>query len=93
MINSKWVCVFTTICHNDIAELDESKARVRTITSIAGHISQHEEFEQQAEYSDSMTQFRSPTVSFFRSIEEEDSTGVLEQGTQTPSPAPDLIPG
>jgi putative transposase len=52
-----------------------------------------EEFEQQAQHSDSMTQFRSPTVKFFRSIEEEDSTGLLEQGTQTPSPAPDLIPG
>jgi transposase InsO family protein len=52
-----------------------------------------EEFEQQAQHSESTTQFRGPTIEFFRSVEEKASTGMLEQGTQTPSPAPDLIPG
>ncbi len=51
-----------------------------------------QEFEQQAQHSESTTQFRGPTIEFFRSVEEKASTGMLEQGTQTPSPAPDLIP-
>jgi transposase InsO family protein len=76
----------------NIEEFIEKYYNRQRLHSALGYRSP-EEFEQQAEHSDSMTQFRSPTVSFFRSIEEEDSTGVLEQGTQTPSPAPDLIPG
>ena len=52
-----------------------------------------EEFEQQAQHSESTTQFRGPTIEFFQSVEEKASTRMLEQGTQTPSPAPDLIPG
>ena len=77
---------------NHIEEFIEKYYNRQRLHSALGYCSP-EEFEQQAEQSDSMTQFRSPTVSFFRSIEEEDSTGMLEQGTQTPSPAPDLIPG
>jgi putative transposase len=76
----------------NIEEFIEKYYNRQRLHSALGYCSP-EEFEQQAEHSDSMTQFRSPTVSFFRSIEEEDSTGVLEQETQTPSPAPDLIPG
>jgi putative transposase len=53
-----------------------------------------EEFEQQTKASDSMTQFRGPTLEFFHPRSKEKiSTRMLEQGTQAPSPAPDLIPG
>jgi putative transposase len=76
----------------NIEEFIEKYYNRQRLHSALGYCSP-EEFEQQAKHSDSMTQFRSPTVKFFRSIEEEDSTGLLEQGTQTPSPAPDLIPG
>jgi transposase InsO family protein len=76
----------------NIEEFIEKYYNRQRLHSALGYCSP-EEFEQQAKHSDSMTQFRSPTVKFFRSIEEEDSTGMLEQGTQTPSPAPDLIPG
>ncbi len=41
-----------------------------------------QEFEQQAQHSESTTQFRGPTIEFFRSVEEKASTGMLEQGTQ-----------
>jgi hypothetical protein len=52
-----------------------------------------EEFEQQAKQADSMAQLCSPSLEFFPGIEEKNSTRMLEQGTQTPSRAPDLIPG
>jgi len=52
-----------------------------------------EEFEQQTTASNFMTQLRSPTIKFFRSAGDQVSMRRLEQGTQTPSPAPDLIPG
>ena len=52
-----------------------------------------EEFEEQVKHSDSMTQFRSPSLEFVLRTEENISTRMPEQGTQTPSPAPDLIPG
>ena len=52
-----------------------------------------EEFEQQAKQADSMTQLCGPSLEFFPRTEEKISTRMLEQGTQTPSPAPDLIPG
>ena len=52
-----------------------------------------EEFEQQTQHSDSMTQFRSPSVEFFVSSKEKASTEMLGKGIQglplpqTPSPA------
>jgi len=55
-----------------------------------------EEFEEQVKpvkHSDSMTQFCSPSLEFVPRTEENISTRMLEQGTQTPSPAPDRIPG
>jgi putative transposase len=52
-----------------------------------------EEFEQHAKHADLMTQLCSPSLEFFPGSEEKTSTRMLEQGTQTPSPAPDLIPG
>jgi transposase InsO family protein len=52
-----------------------------------------EEFERQAKPADAMTQLGSPSLKFFLGTEERISTRMLEQGTQTPSPAPDLIPG
>jgi putative transposase len=52
-----------------------------------------EEFERQAKHSDSTTQLCSPSLEFFPSTKEKISTRMLQQGTQTPSPAPDLIPG
>ena len=52
-----------------------------------------EEFEQQTTHLNSMTQLHSPTIKFFRSTGDRVSTRMPEQGTQTPSPAPDLIPG
>src|ERR1700736_4964082 len=76
----------------NIEEFIEQYYNRQRLHSALGYCSP-EEFEQQAKHSDSMTQFRSPTVKFFRSIEVEDSTRMLKQGTQTPSPAPDLIPG
>jgi transposase InsO family protein len=52
-----------------------------------------EEFERQAKDSDSMTQLCSPKLEFFPRTEEKISTRMLEDGTQTPSPPPDLLPG
>ena len=52
-----------------------------------------EEFERQAKHADATTQLCSPSLEFFPGTEERISTRMLEQGTQTPSPAPDLIPG
>jgi putative transposase len=52
-----------------------------------------EEFERQAKPADGMTQLCSPSLEFFPGTENRISTRTLEQGTQTPSPAPDLIPG
>jgi putative transposase len=52
-----------------------------------------EEFERRVEHSNSMTQLCGPSLEFFIRTEEKTSTRMLEQGTQTPSPAPDLIPG
>ncbi|HST13101.1 MAG TPA: IS3 family transposase [Terriglobales bacterium] len=52
-----------------------------------------EEFERQAKHADAMTQLCSPSLEFFPGSEERISTRMLEQETQTPSPAPDLIPG
>ena len=51
------------------------------------------EDEQQAKVADSMSQLCSPSLEFFAGTEEKISKRVLEQGTQTPSPTPDLIPG
>ena len=52
-----------------------------------------EEFEQQAKRADAMTQLCAPSLEFCSRTEEKISTRMLEQRTQTPSPAPDLIPG
>ena len=52
-----------------------------------------EEFERQAKDADSMTQLCSPKLEFFPRTEEKISTRMLEDGTQTPSPPPDLLPG
>jgi transposase InsO family protein len=76
----------------NIEEFIEKYYNQQRLHSALGYCSP-EEFEQQAKHSDSMTQFRSPTMEFFRNVEEKTSKGVLKQGTQTPSPAPDLIPG
>jgi putative transposase len=64
----------------NIEEFIEKYYNRQRLHSALGYCSP-EEFEQKAEHSASMTQFRSPTVSFFRSLEGEDSK-VLEQGTQ-----------
>jgi putative transposase len=53
----------------NIEEFIEKYYNRQRLHSALGYCSP-EEFEQQAEHSDSMTQFRSPTVSFFRSTEE-----------------------
>jgi hypothetical protein len=52
-----------------------------------------EEFERQAKHADAMTQLCSPSLEFSLGTEEKISKRMLEQGTETPSPAPDLIPG
>jgi len=52
-----------------------------------------EEFERQAKHAEAVTQLCSPTLKFFPGTEGRISTRMLEQGPQTPSPAPDLIPG
>ena len=52
-----------------------------------------EEFERQAKDADSMAQLSSPKLEFFPGTENRISTRMLEDGTQTPSPPPDLLPG
>ena len=50
-----------------------------------------EEFERHAQRADPMTQLCSPSLELFPGSEEKISTRMLEQGTQTPTPAPDQI--
>ena len=50
-----------------------------------------EEFERQSQCQSEMADSKGATLTFFASSSQS-STGMLEQGTQTPSPAPDLIP-
>ena len=50
-----------------------------------------EEFERQASCQSGMADSMGATITFFAGSMQS-STKTLEQGTQTPSPAPDLIP-
>ena len=50
-----------------------------------------EEFERQAQCQNEAADSKGPTITFFAALAQS-STGMLEQETQTPSPAPDLIP-
>jgi len=52
-----------------------------------------EEFEQQTRHSDTMTQFRCPSVEFALSAERKASTEMLGKGIKWPSPSPGPIPG
>jgi len=51
----------------------------------------HEEFERQAQCQSETADAKAATITFVAGLAQS-STGMLEQGTQTPSPAPDLIP-
>jgi hypothetical protein len=51
----------------------------------------HEEFERQAQCPSETADPKAATITFVVGLAQS-STGMLEQGTQTPSPAPDLIP-
>jgi putative transposase len=50
-----------------------------------------EEFERQVQCQSEIADAKAATVTFVAGLAQS-STGLLEQGTQTPSPAPDLIP-
>jgi putative transposase len=50
-----------------------------------------EEFERQAQCQSTAADSKAATITFVAGLAQS-STGMLEQGTQTPSPAPDLIP-
>jgi putative transposase len=50
-----------------------------------------EEFERQAQCQSAAADSKAATITFVAGLAQS-STGMLEQGTQTPSPAPDLIP-
>ena len=50
-----------------------------------------EEFERQAQCQSEAADFQAATITFVAGLAQS-STRMLEQGTQTPSPAPDLIP-
>ena len=50
-----------------------------------------EEFERQAQCQSEAADFKAATITFVAGLAQS-STRMLEQGTQTPSPAPDLIP-
>ena len=50
-----------------------------------------EEFERQAQCQSAAADSKGATITFVAGLAQP-STGMLEQGTQTPSPAPDLIP-
>jgi putative transposase len=50
-----------------------------------------EEFERQTQCQSGAVDSKGATITFFAGLAQS-STGMLEQGTQTPSPAPDLIP-
>jgi putative transposase len=50
-----------------------------------------EEFERQAQCQSETADAKAATITFAAGLAQS-STGLLEQGTQTPSPAPDLIP-
>jgi Integrase core domain len=87
---------------NQYRDLDHLRANIeefiqryynqQQLHSALGYCSP-EEFERKAKHADAMTQSCSPSLEFFPGTENRISTRMLEQGTQTPSPAPDLIPG
>jgi len=76
----------------NIEEFVERYYNQQRLHSALGYRSP-EEFERQAKPEDVMTQLCSPRLEFFPASKERISTRMPEQGTQTPSPAPDLIPG
>jgi len=78
------------LCHRT-AEEELSHRVLETEISVSANCSP-EEFERQTEPADAMTQLCSPSLEFFPGTEEWISTMMLEQGAQTLSPAPDLIP-
>jgi putative transposase len=75
----------------NIEEFIEQYYNRQRLHSALGYRSP-EEFEQQANHLDTMTQSRSAAVEFFRRAEKA-STGMLGKGTQEPSPSPDPNPG
>jgi len=76
----------------NIEEFVERYYNQQRLHSALGYRSP-EEFERQAKPEDVMTQLCTPRLEFFPASKERISTRMPEQGTQTPSPAPDLIPG
>ena len=77
---------------SNLEEFIERYYNRQRLHSALGYCSP-EEFEQQTQHSDSMTQFRSPSVEFVVNVKEKASTEMLGKGIQWPSPSPDPIPG
>jgi transposase InsO family protein len=77
---------------DNIEEFIERYYNRQRLHSTLGYRSP-EEFERRAKDANSMTQLCSPKLEFFPRTEEKISTRMLEDGTQTPSPPPDLLPG
>ncbi len=74
----------------NIEEFVEQYYNRQRLHSALGYRSP-EEFERQAQCQSVAADGKEATITFFKGLAQS-SIGMLEQGTQTPSPAPDLIP-